>query len=358
MGHLFKDGAEALTKRELMVGLGKAFGKAAAAEVPTELADYVLGDIAAKVTYAHDMEMFTLEKLHEMGVIAIATVLSAGTAGAGGKGFMSVRGKHGGEIGPDRVEYVLTIGEMAQGKAAQGEADAATQTSKEDAAISSALEGDTGIGVLWQPEGNTPGASAQDIAILKQQNTKEDGTLDEDAIVGLCENEDVGLILLDAVKGDEQARKEYNMLLAGEDAKGMSELTEEEMDEIRKELDLVSDDASIDEETDFTPSKKEMAEVEEAIYGDREDQGRVGGEAKKNVRTRAKEIVASLSTKEWELLGINRAAKALGIGRLSKAKESELLRAARYSDKVLYEQTLSGLKQDKLVQKIKAIREA
>ena len=182
--------------------------------------------------------------------------------------------------------------------------------------------------------------------------------MDEQAIVGLCENEDVGLILLDAVKGDEQARKEYNMLLAGEDAKGMSELTEEEMDEIRKELDLVSDDASIDEETDFTPSKKEMAEVEEAIYGVLEEQGRVGGESKKNVRTRAKEIVASLSTKEWELLGINRAAKALGIGRLSKAKESELLRAARYSDKVLYEQTLSGLKQDKLVQKIKAIREA
>lgn len=373
VGPLFKDGAKALTKRELMVGMGKAFGKAAAAEVPTELADYVLGDVAAKVTYAPDTEMFTPEKLHEMGVIAIATVLSAGTAGAGGKGFMSVRGKRGGEIGPDGVEYVQTPGEMAQGgqtedgatgdtatpeEAAQGEADAATQTSKEDAAISSALEGDTGIGVIWQPEGTTPGASAQDIAILKQQTTKEDGTLDEDAIVGLCENEDVGLILLDAVKGDEQARKEYNMLLAGEDAKGMSELTEEEMDEIRKELDLVSDDASVEEETDFAPSKKEMTEVEEAIYGVLEEQGRIEGESKKNVRTRAKEIVASISTKEWELLGINRAAKALGIGKLSKAKESELLKAAKYSDKVLYEQTLSGLKQDKLVQKIKAIREA
>ena len=268
MGPLFKDGAKALTKRQLMVGMGKAFGKAAAAEVPTELADYVLGDVAAKVTYAPDTEMFTPEKLHEMGVIAIATALSAGAVGAGGKGFMSVRGKrggkigaggkgftsvrgkHGGEIGPDGVEYVQTPGEMAQGVqaedgatgdtatpegAAQGEADAATQTSKEDAAISSALDGDTGIGVIWQPEGNTPGASAQDIAILKQQTTKEDGTLDEQAIVGLCENEDVGLILLDAVKGDEQARKEYNMLLAGEDAKGMSEITEEEMDEIAVE---------------------------------------------------------------------------------------------------------------------------
>ena len=382
---LFKGGAKALTKRQLMVGMGKAFGKAAAAEVPTELADYVLGDVAAKVTYAPDTEMFTPEKLHEMGVIAIATALSAGTVGAGvygfksvrgkrgGKGFTSVRGKHGGEIGPDGVEYVQTPGEMAQGGqaetgetvatatpegAAQGEADAATQTSKEDAAISSALEGDTGIGVIWQPEGNTPGASAQDIAILKQQNTKEDGTLDEQAILNLCENEDAGLILVDAVKGDEQARKEYNMLLAGEDAKGMREITEEEMDDIRKELDLVSDDASIDEETDFAPSKKEMAEVEELVYGVLEEQGRVGGESKKNVRTRAKEIVASLSTKEWELLGINRAAKALGIGKLSKAKESELLKAARYSDKVLYEQTLSGLKQDKLVQKIKAIRDA
>ena len=367
VGPLFKDG-KALTKRELMVGLGKAFGKAAAAEVPTELADYVLGDIAAKVTYAHDMEMFTPEKLHEMGVIAIATALSAGTVGAGGKGgkgFMSVRGKHGGEIGPDGVEYAdafqATAEEWQQAQATAEEQPATEgqeKTTPDQAATGIGLEGDAGVGVLWQPEGNTPGASAQDIAILKQQNTKEDGTLDEDAIVGLCENEDVGLILLDAVKGDEQARKEYNMLLAGEDAKGMSELTEEEMDEIRKELDLVSDDASIDEETDFTPSKKEMAEVEEAIYGVLEEQGRVGGESKKNVRTRAKEIVASLSTKEWELLGINRAAKALGIGRLSKAKESELLRAARYSDKVLYEQTLSGLKQDKLVQKIKAIREA
>ena len=365
VGHLFKDGAKALTKRELMVRMGKAFGEAAAAEVPTELADYVLGDIAAKVTYAHDTEMFTPEKLREMGVIAIATVLSAGTAGAGRTGFTSVRGKHGGEIGPDEVEYAgafqATAEEWQQAQATAGEqpaTEAQAKTTPDQAATGIGLEGDAGVGVLWRPEGNTPGASAQDIAILKQQNTKEDGTLDEQAILNLCENEDAGLILVDAVKGDEQARKEYNMLLAGEDAKGMRELTEEEMDEIRKELDLVSDDASIDEETDFAPSKKEMAEVEEAIYGVLEEQGRVVGESKKNVRTRAKEIVASLSTKEWELLGINRAAKALGIGRLSKAKESELLRAARYSDKVLYEQTLSGLKQDKLVQKIKAIREA
>ena len=365
VGPLFKDGAKALTKRELMVRMGKAFGEAAAAEVPTELADYVLGDIAAKVTYADDTEMFTPEKLREMGVIAIATALSAGTVGAGGKGFTSVRGKHGGEIGPDGVEYVDAFQAIAkewQQAQATAEEQPATEaqakTTPDQAATGIGLEGDAGVGVLWQPEGNTPGASAQDIAILKQQNTKEDGTLDEQAILNLCENEDAGLILLDAVKGDEQARKEYNMLLAGEDAKGMSELTEEEMDEIRKELDLVSDDASIDEETDFTPSKKEMAEVEELVYGVLEEQGRVVGESKKNVRTRAKEIVASISTKEWELLGINRAAKALGIGKLSKAKESELLKAAKYSDKVLYEQTLSRLKQDKLVQKIKAIREA
>lgn len=353
VGPLFKDGAKALTKRELMVGMGKAFGKSAAAEVPTELADYVLGDVAAKVTYAPDTEMFTPEKLHEMGVIAIATALSSGTAGAGGKGFMSVRGKRGGEIGPDGVEYA----DAAQATAEKGQ-QAQAKTTPDQAATGIGLEGDAGVGVLWQPEGNTLGASAQDIAILKQQNTKEDGTLDEQAILNLCENEDAGLILVDAVKGDEQARKEYNMLLAGEDAKGMSELTEEEMDEIRKELDLVSDDASVEEETDFAPSSKEMAEVEEAIYGVLEEQGRIEGESKKNVRTRAKEIVASISTKEWELLGINRAAKALGIGKLSKAKESELLKAAKYSDKVLYEQTLSGLKQDKLVQKIKAIREA
>lgn len=377
VGPLFKDGAKALTKRELMVGMGKAFGKAAAAEVPTELADYVLGDVAAKVTYAPDTEMFTPEKLHEMGVIAIATALSAGAVGAGGKGFMSVRGKRGGEIGPDGVEYADAAqataeeGQQAQAKteeqpATEAQAPAGEQpategqakTTPHDEVVGAWSEGDAGVGVLWQPEGNTPGASAQDIAILKQQNTKEDGTLDEQAILNLCENEDAGLILVDAVKGDEQARKEYNMLLAGEDAKGMSELTEEEMDDIRKELDLVSDDASVEEETDFAPSKKEMAEVEEAIYGVLEEQGRVEGESKKNVRTRAKEIVASISTKEWELLGINRAAKALGIGKLSKAKESELLKAAKYSDKVLYEQTLSGLKQDKFVQKIKAIREA
>lgn len=66
------------------------------------------------------------------------------------------------------------------------------------------------------------------------------------------------------------------------------------MDEIRKELDLVSDDASVEEETDFAPSKKEMAEVEEAIYGVLEEQGRVVGESKKNVRTRAKETVGPL----------------------------------------------------------------
>lgn len=57
------------------------------------------------MTYAPDAEMFTPEKLREMGVIAIATALSAGTAGAGRKGFMSVRGKRGGKIGPDGVEY-------------------------------------------------------------------------------------------------------------------------------------------------------------------------------------------------------------------------------------------------------------
>ena len=389
VGPLFKGGAKARTKRELMVGMGKAFGKAAAAEVPTELADYVLGDVAAKVTYAPDTEMFTPEKLHEMGVIAIATALSAGAVGAGGKGFMSVRGKrggeigagvkgftsvrgkHGGEIGPDGVEYVQTPGEMAQeGQAedgatgdtatpegaAQGEADAATQTSKEDAAISSALEGDTGIGVIWQPEGTTPGASAQDIAILKQQTTKEDGTLDEDAIVGLCENEDVGLILLDAVKGDEQARKEYNMLLAGEDAKGMSEITEEEMDEIRKELDLVSDDASIDEETDFAPSKKEMAEVEELVYGVLESNGRTVGMTLEDMRLLAREMAGDIETPEWSKLLTARAAKALKLGKLPKDTERKLLAAARASDKVLFEKIFHAVHAEDLTERLEAAK--
>lgn len=371
VGPLFKGGTKALTKRELMVGMGKAFGKAAAAEVPTELADYVLGDVAAKVTYAPDTEMFTPEKLHEMGVIAIATALSAGAVGAGGKGFMSVRGKRGGEIGPDGVEYVQTPGEMAQGgqaeddatgatatpeEAAQGEADAATQTSKEDAAISSALEGDTGIGVIWQPEGNTPGASAQDIAILKQQTTKEDGTLDEDAIVGLCENEDVGLILLDAVKGDEQARKEYNMLLAGEDAKGMSELTEEEMDEIRKELDLVSDDASVEEETDFAPSKKEMAEVEELVYGVLESNGRTEGMTLEDMRLLAREMAGDIETPEWNKLLTARAAKALKLGKLPKDTERKLLAAARASDKVLFEKIFHAVHAEDLTERLEAAK--
>ena len=364
VGRLFKGGAKARTKRELMVGMGKAFGAAAAAEVPTELADYVLGDVAAKVTYAPDTEMFTPEKLREMGVIAIATALSAGTVGAGVKGFRSVRGKRGGKIGPDGVEYATGAqatsneGQQAQATAEEQPAtEEQAKTTPDQAATGIGIEGDPGVGILWTPEGDTPGASAQDIAILKQQNTKEDGTLDEQAIVNLCENEDAGLILVDAVKGDEQARKEYNMLLAGEDAKGMRELSEEEMDEIRKELDLVSDDASVEEETDFTPSKREMAAVEELVYGALESNGRTEGMTLKDMRLLAREMAGDIETPEWNKLLTARAAKALKLGKLSKSTERRLLAAARASDNVLFEKIFHAVHAEDLTERLQAAKE-